>query len=396
MSATHVTLEQPIHLSKPDGTDLLADAGGYHVEFAGDQQLRLIPDQSNSSPLIMAALKTESDVDVPFPVAQVVLGEEDADIRHVILVLPGKTAWDAVGSLSGIRSRGSTVAVTLSGAQVQRAVATKIAAKERVSDPMGLRFPSLDTPPPQGWVRRPYLAQDIGANYNGEVWIIGIGDVGAGNFNIWHWNKNKSDWDPIDGGGVRIAVDPSGLPWVVNAQGQVWQRTKTGWIQHPGQLAKDIGIGADGSVWIIGTNPVGTAGDFGVWRWNGSGWGPIDGGAVRITVDPSGFPWVVNSKGEISRRGITGWQKQPGLAKDIAVGGSFGPFPWIIGANPVGGGDFGIWCMGIGCTSGATPTDWTPVNGGGLQITVGQFSYTPWVVNSKGQIFTRCQVGLTC
>ena len=72
------------------------------------------------------------------------------------------------------------------------------------------------------------------------------------------------------------------------------------WIQRPG-LAKDIGVGADGSVWVIGTNPVGTAQDFGIHRWTGSSWEAIDGGGVQISVGLP-LPWVVNSMGHIFQR----------------------------------------------------------------------------------------------
>jgi hypothetical protein len=73
------------------------------------------------------------------------------------------------------------------------------------------------------------------------------------------------------------------------------------WIQLPG-LAKDIGVGADGSVWVIGTNPVGTAQDFGIHTWTGSTWQAIDGCGVQISVDDQGLPWVVNSMGQSFRR----------------------------------------------------------------------------------------------
>ena len=34
--------------------------------------------------------------------------------------------------------------------------------------------------------------------------------------------------------------------------------------------ATDISVGANGSVWAVGTNPVG--GGFGIYHWTGSGW----------------------------------------------------------------------------------------------------------------------------
>ena len=42
-----------------------------------------------------------------------------------------------------------------------------------------------------------------------------------------------------------------------------------GWKQLPGS-GNDIGVGANGAVWAIGTNP--TAGGYGIFRWNGNDW----------------------------------------------------------------------------------------------------------------------------
>jgi hypothetical protein len=84
------------------------------------------------------------------------------------------------------------------------------------------------------------------------------------------------------------------------AEASYAQSGKT-WDQLPGS-AKDIGVGGDGSVWIIGTSPRGTAHDFGIHKWTGSNWQGIEGTGVEISVDSSGLPWIVNSMGNIVRR----------------------------------------------------------------------------------------------
>ena len=68
------------------------------------------------------------------------------------------------------------------------------------------------------------------------------------------------------------------------------------WERIPG-MAQDIGVGADGTPWKIGTIP--GAGGFDIAEWDGSSWVGISGGAVRIDVDPQGNPWVVNTNGSI-------------------------------------------------------------------------------------------------
>ena len=65
------------------------------------------------------------------------------------------------------------------------------------------------------------------------------------------------------------------------------------WEQIDGE-ATDIGIGADGSVWIIGTSEVN--GGYGIYRLSVEGWEQIDGGAVQISVDNRGTPWIVDSE----------------------------------------------------------------------------------------------------
>ena len=140
-----------------------------------------------------------------------------------------------------------------------------------------------------GWDQLPGAATDIGVGSDGSVWIIGTKSVTDG-FAL--------AGNGIDTEGDRISVASDGSPWVVNNAGKIFRSTdgKGGWDQLPG-AATDIGVGSDGSVWIIGTNPV--PGGFGIFHWNGSAWNSVDGGAVCITVAPDGEPWVVNNGGTI-------------------------------------------------------------------------------------------------
>jgi hypothetical protein len=89
------------------------------------------------------------------------------------------------------------------------------------------------------------------------------------------------------------------------------------WSQVNG-AARDVGVGANGTVWVIGTNPV--QGGYGIYRWTGSGWAGIPGGATRIAVDPSGNALVVNNSNNIFRYTGSGWTLLDGAATDIGVG----------------------------------------------------------------------------
>jgi hypothetical protein len=145
------------------------------------------------------------------------------------------------------------------------------------------------------WENVPGGDTDI-AVAGGEAWLIGIDGV-TGGHGVYH--LTSSGWQFANGGGVRIAVGPYGLPWIVNDGGAIWHLTLGGWINVPGG-ARDIGVGADGTVWIIGLNAI--AGGFQTYHYNGAGWDAVYGGGVAISVGPDGMPWVENSGGEIYER----------------------------------------------------------------------------------------------
>ena len=113
---------------------------------------------------------------------------------------------------------------------------------------------------------------------------------------VRHLRMERQRLGPGTGRGGRHRRGPDGTPFVINSAHQIFEWTGSGWAQGPG-AARDIAVGADGSVWIIGTNAV--PGGYGIYESNGSGWSPVPGGAVDITVGPEGRPWVINSSHHI-------------------------------------------------------------------------------------------------
>ena len=113
---------------------------------------------------------------------------------------------------------------------------------------------------------------------------------------IYRWNG--FDWERTSGSAVRIDVDPYGTPWVIDHTDDIYELIAGRWIRRPG-AARDIGIGADGSVWVIGTSS--GSGGHDIFRWAGSRWIQVFGSARQISVDPEGNPWVLGSGGEIYR-----------------------------------------------------------------------------------------------
>jgi hypothetical protein len=243
------------------------------------------------------------------------------------------------------------------------------------------------------WGKLPGLARDIGAGADGSVWVIGTNPIGN-DFGIFRWTGRG--WEAVDGAAVRIDVDENGDPWVVNSAGQVFRRVNDRWLQLPDlssvsvggitipAAAKDIGIGANGAVWITARMRVGMQFQFGVFKWTGTSWDRVDGSAERIDVDRSGNPWVVNSAGEIFRRVNDHWEQLPRHARDIGIGADGSV--WIIGTDQVG-----FVALGTGQNFDIlrwNGSDWETIDGGGTQITVDDDG-VPWLANAAGEIFRR-------
>jgi subtilase family serine protease len=145
-----------------------------------------------------------------------------------------------------------------------------------------------------------------------------------------------------------------------------------GWTPLAG-FASDISVGASGQVWVIGTGP--RSGGYGIYRWTGSGWAAVPGGAVTIAVDPQGDPWVLNSNHQIYHWNGHGFAVYPGSAYDISVGAD--GQVWVIGTGPRSGG-YGIYRW--------TGSGWAVVPGAAVTIGVDPKG-EPWVLNSSHQIY---------
>ena len=159
------------------------------------------------------------------------------------------------------------------------------------------------------------------------------------------------------------------------------------WIRIPGD-ARDIGVGADGTVWVLGANVYGDDfgffenvfdngidHDFGLWVLDEFGWLEYPGSGIRLDVDPEGYPWVVNSDHEIWRLTPFGWDRLPGRAHDIGIGADGSV--WVLGATERQGGYEIFRLTGFG---------WQKVHGTGVRIDVDPHG-VPWVINHDDQIF---------
>lgn len=141
--------------------------------------------------------------------------------------------------------------------------------------------------------------------------------------------------------------------------------------KHPG-IPTGSEVGAGSNVYVVGTNVV--FGGFGIHKWNGSGWNPIEVGATDITVDSDGLPWAVNVSHDIFHYDGSKWNKVPGGAMDIAA--CKGQV-YITGTNTIFGG-YGIYHW--------NGKGWDSIKGGGVRIAVGTDG-SPWIVNSTNEIY---------
>lgn len=145
-------------------------------------------------------------------------------------------------------------------------------------------------------------ARDVDAK-NGVVWAIGINSV-PGGYGIYKFDG--SSWTQIEGGATRIAVDNSGNPWIINADGTIFRRTGDAWtvIAGPnGATALDIAISNSGEVWIASDNGM-------VSRWTGSGWTNLIAISARKVIfipNPDTFQIVDENGKRFVRESGTSW-----------------------------------------------------------------------------------------
>ena len=150
----------------------------------------------------------------------------------------------------------------------------------------------------------PGTATDIGIGADGSIFIIGteIATV-TGGYIIEKWNG--SGWiKMVDCAGIHIAVDPTGTPWVVNKSNIVFQYGGS-YLWNPifGIDGNDIGIGADGSVFVTGKDSTLASYNPPIYKLlGGSSWSQIPGiSGTSISVGPKGQPWYIDKQGILHR-----------------------------------------------------------------------------------------------
>jgi hypothetical protein len=98
-----VTLTKSVHFTGVDGGDAMAAPAVYRVEKASDTALRLVG-EGNQPDILIQAQPIQHEGKQYVPLSMVVAS--GADQIHVVMLAPGGAGLDAVGSYSGMRSRG--------------------------------------------------------------------------------------------------------------------------------------------------------------------------------------------------------------------------------------------------------------------------------------------------
>jgi peptidoglycan hydrolase-like protein with peptidoglycan-binding domain len=249
------------------------------------------------------------------------------------------------------------------------------------------------------WTQFDHESDDVAvANWSvaQQIYVTGGAAVSGGR---QIWKLENGAWTLLPGGAVRIAAGLRSDPWIVNNVDRLyrWNSSTQSWDRISG-CAKDVGVGPDQEVWVVGCDPV--AGGFLIYRWDGSSLIPdsTNQGGVRISVGPRTpgglvVPWITTDSEQILRRssrstGSGSWAVLPGAGKDIAV--SAAGYTWLIGSTSVTGGDsIHVWneqSAGGGSPPAPALAKWIRVSGGAVNIAADDGGI-PYIVNNVRAAF---------
>ena len=102
-----IKLERAVHFLSPDGTDTVLASGVYGVEAKDEKVINVTAINGGETITIQAGAGTHEE-QLSGPAALAVTQEED--LFHLVLLMPGGKTLDALGTFSGVRTRGSMMA----------------------------------------------------------------------------------------------------------------------------------------------------------------------------------------------------------------------------------------------------------------------------------------------
>ena len=180
----------------------------------------------------------------------------------------------------------------------------------------------VENPAGNGCARSIGVGPNSGLQTNGTPWVIGCTAAKDGNYAVYQMvtggtsDFHLTSWVKMqDDVGTQIAVSPEGIPWVINASGQIlyWNGSKFV-VNADGGCATSIGVGpnspglTNGTPWINGCT-ASTDGNFDVYQMQtGGAWikmqdgvgigttiilGGVPIGTLAVAPD-TGIPWVIS------------------------------------------------------------------------------------------------------
>jgi hypothetical protein len=103
-TSLQITLDIPTHFLSPDDQDVLLPEGAYLLEAAKEDSLRVVAIPEMEAMIIQAvAISHEEAVEHPTALST----KEENDEHHLILLMPDGKGYEAVGSYSGLQTRGT-------------------------------------------------------------------------------------------------------------------------------------------------------------------------------------------------------------------------------------------------------------------------------------------------
>jgi len=165
--------------------------------------------------------------------------------------------------------------------------------------------------------------------------MVKVGFVGPPQVDgpIFSWSYQYQAWDEdlsnIDG--IQVVLS-SQTTYVRTSANKIKEKIGTG--RTDSFDAYDLKIGKNDEIYYISL--IASANDFVVHEWVGGAGIQLAGTAIKVAVDTSGSPWVVNSYGDVHQMIGSSWSAKGGQATDIIIGDKNTPF--VVGKTPTEGG----------------------------------------------------------
>lgn len=205
--------------------------------------------------------------------------------------------------------------------------------------------------------------KDIEIGPDGSVFILGPDGE------VQRWQNNRNRFVTFPGVLKRISVDPYGMPWGINAVGEVYRHTDGNWKLIRNIIATDISIGLYGQVYV-------TNNAENVFRYNVllDKFERVDGiFGTQIAVGPDKTVWLIRQDGRIYQcdgRECEYRNKRDG--KDVAIGPEGSVFVTSLNA------DLYQWQK--------ADKRWVKKFDKARSVSVGPSGY-PWVIDSGNQVW---------